>query len=96
MNIRLLKWTIGLLLIGILLGHNFVYNQPQALQDTIMQVHKLPTTEFNLLYTLQTLPTLFLIIPLGVMFDTYGPKMLIPASFLLVIGQLIMIIYTPL
>lgn len=30
------------------------------------------------------------------MFDSYGPKMLIPASFLLVLGQLIMIIYTPL
>lgn len=61
-----------------------------------MKVHNLPTTQFNLLYTLQTLPTLFLIIPLGVMFDSYGPKMLIPSSFLLVVGQLIMIIYTPL
>jgi MFS family permease len=30
------------------------------------------------------------------MYDNYGPKMLIPAALILMIGQLIMVIYTPL
>jgi MFS family permease len=87
---------VGVLLVLILVGHNFVFNQPQALQDSIMQVHQVPMTQFNLLYTLQTLPTIFLIIPLGVLYDSYGPKMLIPSAFMLVLGQVLMIVYTPL
>ena len=96
MNIRLVKFAVGVLLVAILLSHNFIFNLPQALQDNIMDLHKKDITEFNLLYSLQTLPIIFLIIPLGVLYDTFGPKMLIPAAGLLFIGQIIMYIYTPL
>jgi MFS family permease len=59
-------------------------------------MHKIPITRFNLLYTLQTLPTIFLIIPLGGLYDSYGPIMLIPSALIMVLGQLLMVIYTPL
>lgn len=96
MNIRLVKLGIGLLLVLLMVGHNFVFNAPQSLQDSIMSVHQVPITQFNLLYTLQTLPTIFLIIPLGFLYDSYGAGMLIPSALLAVIGQVLMIIYTPL
>lgn len=95
MNIRFVKCSVAVLLVLILFGHNFVFNVPQALQDSIMQTHNIPITQFNLLYSLQTLPTIFLIIPLGVIYDSFGPKMLIPAAGLLVIGQLLMLVFTP-
>lgn len=96
MNIRFVKFSIGLLLVLLMLGHNFVFNAPQALQDSIMKVHQVPITQFNLLYTLQTLPTIFLIVPLGFLYDSYGAGMLIPSALLAVIGQLLLMIYTPL
>lgn len=96
MNIRLVKFVIGLLLVLLMVGHNFVFNAPQSLQDSIMEVHKVPITQFNLLYTLQTLPTIFLIIPLGFLYDSYGACMLIPSALLAVVGQAILIVYTPL
>jgi len=96
MNIRFVKLCIGLLLVLLMVGHNFVFNAPQSLQDSIMAVHQVPITQFNLLYTLQTLPTIFLIIPLGFLYDSYGACMLIPSAVLAVLGQVLMIIYTPL
>lgn len=96
MNIRFVKFSVAVLLILILFGHNFVFNLPQSLQDSIMEIHSIPITQFNLLYSLQTLPTIFLIIPLGIIYDSFGPKMLIPAAGLLVIGQVLLLLYTPL
>lgn len=96
MNLRIVKFTIGVLLVLILFAHNFIFNLPQALQDSIMETHSIPITQFNLLYSLQTLPTIFLIIPLGVLYDSFGPKMLIPSACLLVLGQMLMFVYTPL
>lgn len=39
---------------------------------------------------------MFLIIPLGILFDILGSKLLIPATLLLMLGQLILLVYTPL
>ena len=93
---RRLKVTVGVLLVLILLGQNYITNIPQAAQDSIMITHDLTTTQFNLLYSLETLPSIFLIIPLGILFDAYGTKLLIPASLLLVLGQGLLLTYTPL
>lgn len=96
MNPSIMKFIFGILLIVILVGYNYIINIPQALQHPIMELHQIPTTHFNLLYTLQTFPTIFLIIPLGIIYDAIGPIMLIIASFFIVLGQLLFYIYTPL
>ena len=88
--------TIGILLVLILLGFNYTTNTPQGIQDSIMHLHSLSTTQFNLLYSLETLPSLFLIIPLGILFDVMGAKLLIPACLLLLMGQTLLLVYTPL
>lgn len=93
---RKVEVTIGILLVLILLGHNYTANIPQAIQDSIMKIHSSSTTQFNLLYSLETLPSMFLIIPLGILFDILGTKLLVPAALLLMMGQLLLLVYTPL
>ena len=50
----------GILLILMMLGHNYVINQPQSLQQDIEHIHSVTVTEFNLLYSI---PSILAILP---------------------------------
>lgn len=96
MKLPLSKGLIGLYLVLLLFAFNFVFNQPMAMQDALMAKHQISVTKFNMLYVLQTLPVIFLLIPLGILYDNVGAVMIIPAAILQLLGQVLLAIFAPL
>jgi hypothetical protein len=61
----------GILLILMMLGHNYVINQPQSLQQDIEHIHSVTVTEFNLLYSIPSILAILSIIPVGIIYNSY-------------------------
>ena len=80
---------IGILLIMMMLGHNYVINQPQSLQQEIEHIHSVTVTEFNLLYSIPSILAILCIIPVGVIYDTYPNFTLLIGVGVLFAGQLL-------
>lgn len=82
------KYT-GLMLILMMLGHNYVINQPQSLQHEIEQIHNVNVTEFNLLYSIPSILAILTIIPVGIIYSKYPNFTLMLGITILFIGQLL-------
>ena len=79
----------GVILIFMMLGHNYVINQPQSLQKDIEQTHKVTVTEFNLLYSIPSVLAILTIIPVGILYHKYPNFTLMFGISVLLIGQLL-------
>lgn len=59
------KIHLGLLLILMMFGHNYVLNQTQTMQKPLENIHNITITEFNLLYSVPSAISILFIIPMG-------------------------------
>ena len=59
------KLCLGVLLILMMFGHNYVLNQTQSMQKELMGIHSITITEFNLFYSIPSVLSIIFIIPLG-------------------------------
>ena len=70
------KLYLGILLIIMMFGHNFVLNQTQSMQKELTAIHKISITEFNLLYSIPSAVSILFIIPMGFFYERYANKLL--------------------
>ena len=87
------RLVIGVLLILMMFGHNYVLNQPQVLQSEFQSIHKISVPQFNFLYSIPSFVSIFFILPLGVLYDRYSGVILIGAALSLMFGQLLVAIF---
>lgn len=87
------KLVLGVLLILMMFGHNYVLNQPQVLQDELQTIHQASVPKFNLLYSMPSAIAIFFILPLGIMYDKYAERILIGSAFFLMLGQLLVTVF---
>lgn len=85
----------ALILIVMMFGHNYVLNQAQSMQSTIQELHQLNVPEFNFLYSIPSAVSIFIIIPLGILYDRHAQKILLFGAFSLLIGQFLVTIFGP-
>lgn len=69
-----IRFLVLILLALVLVTLMFAFNNPQALQDSIMKELKLSETQFNMLYTIIALPNLFCPFFVGIAIDFIGVK----------------------
>lgn len=79
----------GILLILMMLGHNYVINQPQSLQQDIEHIHSVTVTEFNLLYSIPSILAILSIIPVGIIYNSYPNFTLLFGVGVLFAGQIL-------
>lgn len=85
----------AVLLILMMFAHNYVLNQAQSLQTTIQELHDVRVTEFNFLYSIPSAVSIFVIIPLGILYENYAQKVLLLGAFALLFGQILVTICGP-
>ena len=87
------KLKLGILLIILMFGHNYVLNQTQTMQKPLEKIHKINVTEFNLLYSIPSAISILVIIPLGFFYEHLSNKLLWTGAIALSLGQLIVAIF---
>jgi len=87
------KFYLGILLIIMMFGHNFVLNQVQSMQAHLTKIFKVSITEFNFLYSIPSGISMIFIIPIGFFADKYTNSLLWIGAFALLIGQLLSTIF---
>lgn len=87
------KLLCGVILILMMLGHNYVINQPQSLQKQLQNIHGINVTQFNLLYSIPSILALLTIIPIGYIYHKYPNFTLLFGVAVLFIGQLLVSLF---
>ncbi|CAD8202056.1 unnamed protein product [Paramecium pentaurelia] len=92
MSFRQTKWRFLAVSLAalILLGNNYSFDNPQALQTQIQQQLGISIIQFNLLYSVFALPNIFLTILGGMIIDRLGVRFgIFTFTLIVTIGQLI-------
>ncbi|CAD8118594.1 unnamed protein product [Paramecium sonneborni] len=92
MSFRQTKWRFLAVSLAalILLGNNYSFDNPQALQTQIQQELEINIIQFNLLYSVFALPNIFLTILGGMIIDRLGVRFgIFTFTLIVTIGQLI-------
>lgn len=87
------KVSLGILLIVMMFGHNFVLNQTQSMQKPLEEIHSISVTEFNLLYSIPSAISILFIIPMGFFYEQIENKLLWGGAISLSFGQLLISIF---
>lgn len=88
------KLVLGILLVLMMFGHNFVLNQTQTMQKALEQIHSIGVTEFNLLYSIPSVISILFIIPVGFFYEKYLSTLLLFAALTLSLGQLLVTLFS--
>ena len=87
------KIYLGILLILMMFGHNYVLNQTQTMQKSLEQIHNIKVTEFNLLYSIPSAISILFIIPMGFFYRELANKLLWTGAITLALGQLLISLF---
>jgi MFS family permease len=87
------KIYLGILLILMMFGHNFVLNQTQTMQKELTSIFHISITQFNLLYSIPSAISILFIIPMGFFYDKYTNSLLWAGAITLSLGQLFITIF---
>ena len=87
------KIKLGFLLVLMMVGHNYVLNQTQAMQKPLEEIHSINVTSFNLLYSIPSAISILFIIPMGFFYEKLSNKLLWMGAILLSLGQLLVAVF---
>ena len=88
------RLNLGILLIVMMFGHNFVLNQSQSLQSPLEDIFNINITTFNLLYSIPSAFSILFIIPMGFFYKKIANKLLWGGAIALSFGQLLVCIFS--
>jgi len=83
-----LRWLVVILASFLVFGNDYCYDLPQALESEIQKKFKVDEVEYNLLYSVYSLPNIFLPFVGGYILDYFGIKVgILLYNFLIIAGQ---------
>ena len=84
------RWVALFLSAFLMIGNNYSFDNPQALENALELQLSIDKTQFNLLYTVFAVPNIFLNLIGGVIIDYLGVRFgCLTFSFVVMAGQLI-------
>ena len=87
------RFQLGVLLVLMMFGHNYVLNQTQTMQKTLVEIHSLNITQFNLLYSIPSAISILFLIPMGFFYQRIANKLLWTGAIFISLGQLLIAIF---